>query len=277
MRRLAPPLLMLSAIFLATSAHAQSRPAGDRVELPIWNKMSGEIEGIVVLEPTDVAKSRSLARFGVRHLDTTLGLSEGDSLGLLCDHKPGLGSALSSLATNCVLASVPARRTGAAAVFQRNGTQLGISAGSSRTAVPTWMNPGNGINGRIDLNDITIFSQKALPREGYVSIAGTVAKARLQSPSEIPGFSDRWTSRQLSLGGGFGAFGVNIIGEVVDTPGRDRFGSLGLGLSWRTPWSGQLTVGADNLVTRGKNPFAPPATGTEDEGAVPYVRYEQDL
>ena len=269
--------LLLSGAFLATSAHAQSRPAGDRVELPIWNKMSGEIEGIVVLEPTDVAKSRSLARFGVRHLDTTLGLSEGDSLGLLCDHKPGLGSALSSLATNCVLASVPARRTGAAAVFQRNGTQLGISAGSGRTVVPAWMTPGNGINGRVDLNDITIFSQKALPREGYVSIAGTVAKARLQSPSEIPGFSDRWTSRQLNLGGGFGAFGVNIIGEVVDTPGRDRFGSLGLGLSWRTPWSGQLTVGADNLVTRGKNPFAPPATGAEDEGAVPYVRYEQDL
>lgn len=277
MRRLALPLLMLSAALLATSAHAQSRPAGDRVELPIWNKASGEIEGIVVLEPTDVAKSRSLARFGVRHLDTTLGLSEGDSLGLLCDHKPGLGSALSSLATNCVLASVPARRTGAAAVFQRNGTQLGISAGNSRTTVPAWMNPGNGINGRVDLNDITIFSQKALPREGYVSIAGTVAKARLQSPSEIPGFSDRWTSRQLNLGGGFGAFGVNIIGEVVDTPGRDRFGSLGLGLSWRTPWSGQLTVGADNLVTRGKNPFAPPATGSDDEGAVPYVRYEQDL
>jgi hypothetical protein len=271
------PLLLLSGAFLATSAHAQSRPAGDRVELPIWNKMSGEIEGIVVLEPTDVAKSRSLARFGVRHLDTTLGLSEGDSLGLLCDHKPGLGSALSSLATNCVLASVPARRTSAAAVFQRNGTQLGISAGSGRTVVPAWMTPGNGINGRVDLNDITIFSQKALPREGYVSIAGTVAKARLQSPSEIPGFSDRWTSRQLNLGGGFGAFGVNIIGEVVDTPGRDRFGSLGLGLSWRTPWSGQLTVGADNLVTRGKNPFAPPATGSEDEGAVPYVRYEQDL
>ena len=280
MSRRALPLLMLLAAALATSAHAQSRPAGDRVELPIWNKASGEIEGIVVLEPTDVAKSRSLARFGVRHLDTTLGLSEGDSLGLLCDHKPGLNSALSSLAANCVLASVPAtRRTGAAAIFQRGGTQLGVSAGNTRGAIPAWMSPGgNAINGRVDLNDITIFSQKALPREGYVSIAGTVAKARLQSPSEIPGFSDRWTSRQLNLGGGFGAFGVNIIGEVVDTPGRDRFGSLGLGLSWRTPWSGQLTVGADNLVTRGKNPFAPPAaTGSDDEGAVPYVRYEQDL
>ena len=268
---------MLLALGAATSAHAQSKGSGDRVELPVWNKSSGSIEAIVVLEPADVAKSRTLARFGVRHLDSTFGLNAGDSLGLLCDRKHGLSSALNNLADNCVLASIPARRTGATAIFQRNGTQIGVGAGNSRTPIPAWLAPGTGGNGRVDLNDITIFSQKALPREGYVSIAGTVAKARLQSPSEIPGFSDRWTSRQLNVGGGIGDFGVNVIGEVVDTPGRDRWGSLGLGLSWRTPWSGQLTVGADNLVTRGKNPFAPASDEGDDEGAVPYVRYEQDL
>lgn len=271
------PLLLLLALGAATSAHAQSKGGGDRVELPVWNKSSGSIEAIVVLEPADVAKSRTLARFGVRHLDSTFGLNAGDSLGLLCDRKHGLSSALNNLADNCVLASIPARRTGATAIFQRNGTQVGVGAGNSRTQIPAWLAPGTGGNGRVDLNDITIFSQKALPREGYVSIAGTVAKARLQSPSEIPGFSDRWTSRQLNVGGGIGDFGVNVIGEVVDTPGRDRWGSLGLGLSWRTPWSGQLTVGADNLVTRGKNPFAPASGEGDDEGAVPYVRYEQDL
>lgn len=271
------PLLLLLALGAATSVHAQSKASGDRVELPVWNKSSGSIEAIVVLEPADVAKSRTLARFGVRHLDSTFGLNAGDSLGLLCDRKHGLSSALNNLADNCVLASIPARRTGAAAIFQRNGTQVGVGAGNSRTPIPAWLAPGTGGNGRVDLNDITIFSQKALPREGYVSIAGTVAKARLQSPSEIPGFSDRWTSRQLNVGGGIGDFGVNVIGEVVDTPGRDRWGSLGLGLSWRTPWSGQLTVGADNLVTRGKNPFAPASNEGDDEGAVPYVRYEQDL
>lgn len=271
------PLLLSLALGAAASAHAQSKASGDRVELPVWNKSSGSIEAIVVLEPADVAKSRTLARFGVRHLDSTFGLNAGDSLGLLCDRKHGLSSALNNLADNCVLASIPARRTGAAAIFQRNGTQVGVGAGNSRTPIPAWLAPGTGGNGRVDLNDITIFSQKTLPREGYVSIAGTVAKARLQSPSEIPGFSDRWTSRQLNVGGGIGDFGVNVIGEVVDTPGRDRWGSLGLGLSWRTPWSGQLTVGADNLVTRGKNPFAPASNEGDDEGAVPYVRYEQDL
>ena len=272
------PLLMLLALGAATSAHAQSKAGRDRVELPIWNKSSGQFEGMVVLEPADTAKARTLARFGVRHLDTTFGLNAGDSLGLLCDRKQGLTTALNNLADNCVLASFPASsRAGAAAVFQRNGTQIGIGAGTSRTTMPAWLAPSSGGNGRVDVNDLTIFSQKSLPREGYVSIAGTIAKARLQTPSEIPGFSDRWTSRQLNVGGGVGAFGVNVIGEVVDTPGKDQWGSLGLGLSWRTPWSGQLTVGADNLVTKGKNPFVPSTVQVEDEGAVPYVRYEQDL
>ena len=36
------------------------------------------------------------------------------------------------------------------------------------------------------------------------------------------------------------------------------------------------TVGAENVVTRGKNPFAP-SNLNDDEGTVPYVRYEQDL
>ena len=268
------PLLLTAAMFaMASGAHAQARKPSERVELPVLDKSSGKVQAVVVLEPADIARSRSLARFGSHHLDTTFGLNAGDSLGLLCDRKSGLSMALTNLAENCVLASIPAHRAGAAAIFQpRAGTQLGVGAGTTRTTLPAWMS-----NGRVDINDLTIFSQKSLPREGFVSIAGTVAKARLQSPAEVPGFSDRWTSRQLNLSGGLGSFGVNIIGEVVDTPGRDQWGSLGLGLSWRTPWSGQLTVGADNLVTRGKNPFAPAGTDTQDEGAVPYVRYEQDL
>jgi hypothetical protein len=63
----------------------------------------------------------------------------------------------------------------------------------------------------------------------------------------------------------------------VDTPGANKWEGLSLGLSWRTPWSGQVSVGADNLVTRGKNPFSPRTNEGDEEGAVPYVRYEQDL
>ena len=64
---------------------------------------------------------------------------------------------------------------------------------------------------------------------------------------------------------------------MIDVPGQsNQWRGIGLGLTWRTPWSGQLTVGADNVVTRGKNPFAAPA-GADEQGTTPYVRYEQDL
>ena len=78
--------------------------------------------------------------------------------------------------------------------------------------------------------------------------------------------------RRVSAGA---AFSASVVGHVLDTPGQPAWSGLGVGLTWRTPWSGELTVGADNVVTRGKNPFS---VGSDDnEGTVPYVRYEQDL
>ena len=93
----------------------------------------------------------------------------------------------------------------------------------------------------------------------------------------MPDLADRWNSKSLTIGAGYGNFSANIVGRVVDTPGQPgQWEGLGVGLTWRTPWSGQLTVGAENVVTRGKNPFAP-GNSDKDEGTVPYVRYEQDL
>ena len=67
------------------------------------------------------------------------------------------------------------------------------------------------------------------------------------------------------------------IGRVIESPqDPGRWEGLDLGLSWRTPWRGQLSVGAENVVTRGRNPFAP-RSDDKDEGAIPYVRYQQDL
>ncbi|RBG47078.1 hypothetical protein BRM49_01725, partial [Xanthomonas oryzae pv. oryzae] len=144
---------------------------------------------------------------------------------------------------------------------------------------PAWLiGAGKAPLTRVEQNDLTVFGQKNIGREGFVSIGGTYARARLVPLSDVsPAIADQWDSKTLSVGGGYGAFSANVIGRVVDVPGQpEKWEGLGLGLTWRTPWSGQLTVGAENVISRGKNPFAPSNESSSD-GTVPYVRYEQDL
>src|SRR5690606_41797337 len=113
--------------------------------------------------------------------------------------------------------------------------------------------------------------------EAAVSIGGAWGRARLIPARDVPALADRWSSRSITVGAGIGDFGANIVGRVVGTPNDPgQWEGLGVGLTWRTPWSGQLTVGAENVVTRGKNPFSR-SSSDQDEGTIPYVRYEQDL
>ena len=279
--KLAFPLLL--ALGAAAGAHAQERD--EHAVLPVWNN-SGQIEALLVLEPTDDgARAGARWRFGSNSLDATFGLESGDSLALLCNHQGGLAVALGNLANNCSLASLGdgdidgAQRSTATAAFSRPGGQVAVTVGDTQGNLPSWLAPGtsHGV-AQVDSNDLTVFAQRNISDQGYVTIAGTVAKARLIPFAQAPaGLANHWDSKSLRVGGGYGNFGASIIGQVIDTPGRERFEGVGLGLTWRTPWSGQLTVGAENVVTRGRNPFSPRGENGEDEGTVPYVRYEQDL
>lgn len=287
--RLLPLSLSLFLLAMAgmTGAHAQSSAPGkgDTAVLPVWNNASGKLEAVLVLEPADQARAGARWRFGSNSLDAAFGLDAGDSLALLCDRKNGIAGAIGNLANNCLLASLgdeiggESRRVSGTVAFNRGGGRLGVTAGSGRDNLPGWLTPG-ATSSKVDINDLTVFAQKNISSQGYVSIAGTVAKARLLSPAAAQASGlvpDQWNSRTLAIGGGFGAFGANIVGHVIDTPGQPKWEGLGLGLTWRTPWSGQLTVGADNVITRGKNPFSPTSPAGDEEGTVPYVRYEQDL
>ncbi|HVR81115.1 MAG TPA: hypothetical protein VHF02_03355 [Luteimonas sp.] len=279
------------AIGVATGAAAQSaakrsdQARGDQAVLPVWNSASGKLEALLVLEPTGEAEAGTRWRFGNNSLDATFGLEAGDSLALLCDRKSGVASAIGSLANNCMLATLGdglgddngSRRTSVTAALNHGGGRFGLTAGSGRDTLPAWLVPGTAGTSKVDIRDLGVFAQKNVGNRGYVSIAGTVAKARLASPTEFPDLADRWNSKSLAVGGGFGAFSASIVGHVIDTPGQPKFEGLGLGLTWRTPWSGQLTVGADNVVTRGKNPFSTSRDDNVEEGTVPYVRYQQDL
>ncbi|HZH42996.1 MAG TPA: hypothetical protein VEY50_02780 [Lysobacter sp.] len=269
------------ALGAAAPLHAQTADKADPAVLPVWDKDSGRLEGILLLQPTGAPVAGRRWGFGKASLDAAFGLDANDSLGLVCDRKNGLVTAISNLANHCLLAAFDGDRRGtrdgsAGIALSQGNNRLGVSLGSGRDSLPAWLSP-NGQASQVDQNALMVLGQRNLGREATVSIGGSVARARLYPAGEIPSqYADRWTTRSLSVGGTLGKFGASVIGRVVEVPGQPgKWEGVGLGLSWRTPWSGQLTVGAENIVTRGKNPFSPNAE--EDEGTVPYVRYEQDL
>ena len=293
LRRLPLLAVLLTALIAATGAHAQSRSAAGaqgQTVLPVWNKGSGKVEAVLLLEPTGETGPGARWHFGNNTLDAALGLGAGDSLGLLCSGSGG--ASINSLASHCLLANLggdarvgnaAARRLSATTSIGRQGNRFGLTAGTTQNAgLPAWLGADSSSFARadhIEQSDLQVFGQKSLGAEAYVSIAGTYARARLVPLADAsPAMVDRWDSKSLSVGGGYGPFSANIVGRVVDMPGQPegKWEGLGLGLTWRTPWSGQLTVGAENVVTRGKNPFSPNGNGA-DEGTVPYVRYEQGL
>lgn len=279
--RLSPVLTtLLLALAVAGGARAQSGGSGDdRAALPVWN--NDKLEAVLLLEPA-AGNTGARWKFGQTSLDAAFGLQDGDSLGLLCDRKTDIAGAIGNLAESCSVAALggglgsqAGRRASASASLARGGNRLGLTFGSGRDVLPTWLSPRGA---RVEQTDLTVFAQKSFGSEAVVSIGGTVAHARLVPADQVPALADRWSSKSLSIGGGIGDFGASIVGRVVDVPGQpEQWQGLGLGLTWRTPWSGKLTVGAENVVTRGRNPFSPAYQGDEEEGTVPYVRYEQDL
>ena len=278
------PFALLLAFGVAAGAHAQSKAQPskrDSTVLPVWNNTSGKVEAVLLLEPTGEASAGARWKLGNNTLGAAFGLEAGDSLGLVCNRQNGAVSSIGSLISNCAVAELnsdnegSSQRISAGASLTRPGGKLGLSAGTGRDTLPGWLSSNAGT--RVEQNDLAVFGQKNIGREGFVRIGGAVARARLVPIADVPAMADRWNSKSLTVGGGFGAFSANIVGRVVDVPGQPgKWEGLGLGLTWRTPWSGQLTVGAENVVTRGKNPFAP-GNENSDEGTVPYVRYEQDL
>jgi len=276
-------LMLALGLALAAASGASAQDKRNQTVLPVLDP-SGKVEAFLVLEPAATNPASRRWRFGENQFDAAFGLEAGSSLALLCSPGSSFNGAVSSLARNCQLASVGdaavgSRRASATATVSRPGGGLGMSLGQGRDTLPAWVNPSRSASAReVDVHDLTVFAKKDVGDDAYVSLAGTLAKATLIPSAAAPAnLSDHWTSRSLSVGGGIGRFSANIVGQVVDTPGLPKWEGVGLGVSWRTPWSGQLTVGADNVITRGKNPFSKMTENADDEGAVPYIRYQQDL
>ena len=108
---------------------------------------------------------------------------------------------------------------------------------------------------------------------GRFGLGMSLAQASLRSQDMRQG--------NLSFNWFKGAFGTSLSTRLMEIAGTSAlWGGLDLGLTWRTPWQGTLSLGARNLVVGGKPPpMLDPSVAADAESSerVPYVRYQQDL
>ena len=239
---------------------------------------------------------------GGRRVSTSLALDTNPSIGLLCNGN-SVSRSFGALSQHCMVANLAPNpstpfalvRPGLRAEVRLDGNDgsLGASLGLNRFDVQTPLAlPGTlplNNTGATDLmlslrgneyeqEDIGLVGELKVGESGWVTIGGTLARARIVPANQLPGaLPPEWNTGTLSLGGGVGNFGGEIIGRVIELPGTNtRYTDMGVGVTWRAPWRARLSVGATNLAPRGQNPFT--ANDEDgDESRVPYIRYEQDL
>jgi hypothetical protein len=305
---------MLLTALVATASHAQSvrDPAAGTAVLPVVN--NGQVEALLLLEPSPLpgqsadriirpAASSNLFFGNGLQLRAGLSIEANPGIGVLCDSASTVITTVGSLAGHCLLADlnatrpplVPGKATGVLQL-RRNDRTLSASIGANRSLIggslafpgglsadqrllDTLLGPGAA---GIDERNASLVGQIEIGSQGWIRVGGTLARVRLIPTSQLPeGLPAEWNTSSFTVGAGSRRIGGEITGQMIEVPGQtQRFSTVGAGVTWRTPWRARVSVGAENLLTRGKNPFGLPddrSTDEDEEGRVPYVRYQQDL
>ncbi len=243
-------------------------------------------------------------------LRTSLQVDADAGLALLCNGSVGLSSTIGSLAQHCLLAQLGtedpllsgiARGASLQAGWESPSRLVDLSFGlswleSDPQPAALWSGaslatPGvaddlalNGFNTlgawarQFDSRSLQLETLVSLGPQSRLLIGGNVDRTRLTSTLGMP---VRFDSASLSFGMGYGPFTGQLTGRLIEVPGSSaNWSGVDIGLSWRTPWRGELSVGARNVIGSGDSANWPltELPPLEDPSArVPYVRYQQDL
>ncbi len=298
---------------LALDAQGQPLLAQGAPVLPIWSGSSGQLLAVVALpraanaliDPTPGYAGPSAWHLGGSSLAGASGLRWQPGNGLHADAT--LGQYLSGL-TACTGAGCdatsPARWSSGSLAGSLGMGWTSAEGGLDLSYGLSWLqsHPGSGATlGRLapgsvlvpvltlpDAQTYLLDSETSLYARGRwqfergpaLDIGASYGRSHLSGVGAIANpFAPGVDLDQLSLSLGLDAGSLRgaIVGHVIssDDPAfaGKRWTTLDLGVSWRTPWSGELSVGAQNL-------WAAPSNSPRDADAqarTPYIQYRQDL
>jgi len=177
------------------------------------------------------------------------------------------------------------------ATYNSGRYSVGLSVGTNevpqRTALPRVL-PGAapGVDGLSDFDSSAQLNARgrvALDSKTGIDLGASVGRIRLL-PGNLLGV-DTLDQKALSFGVDRGPVTGTLVGRTMQplagsaggTLGADqRWTSIDLGVTWRLPWQGALSIGAQNLWSSG-NAVNTPVGPEPDQSRTPYVQYHQDL
>lgn len=177
------------------------------------------------------------------------------------------------------------------ATYDAGRYSLGVSVGAvstsnNNTVLPRVL-PGaapgvDGLSSFDSSSQLNARGRLALGGKSGIDLGASVGRIHLL-PGNLLGISTL-DQKALSFGVDHGPLSGVLTGRTMQPeagiPGGfnadRRWNSIDLGVTWRLPWRGALSVGAQNLWSSG-TPANTPAGPEPDQSRTPYVQYHQDL
>lgn len=179
------------------------------------------------------------------------------------------------------------------ATYNAGRYTLGVSVAQDQAPSPTPLPrvlPGAvpGVNGLSDFDSSTQVNARgrfALNGNSGVLLGASMGRIRLLPGNQLG--LNALDQKALSFGVEHGPISTSIVGRTMypepgtAVPGmlnaERRWNSIDLGVTWRLPWQGSLSFGAQNLWSSGSATSTPAGPPEPDQSRTPYVQYHQDL
>lgn len=290
---------------LATDRMAQGTGSGQPV-LPIWSGTNGELLAVVALPKGWVAAPSAPTPAYAGPSSWRLAGSSSSASGLSFGFRNGvrLDAFLGQYLPNFTACTTVSCATGLSPQLGATSAMLGMGWSSPHGALDlsyglSWLRASNqaaatqalfsplSALGDLDsqrwlgvsAEESSLFARGRWRFDESTALDLTASYGRLHDSNLAGAMLPALDLDQLSLSLGVdvGSLRGAVVGHVLrsDDPllaGR-RWTTLDLGISWRTPWAGELSVGAQNILA------APNATPRDADGQArtPYIQYRQDL
>ncbi|RDJ00406.1 hypothetical protein DVT68_06290 [Dyella solisilvae] len=307
MRRLLLSLPLLFMPFIAAGQSAASDPydmagrmlmqqpdqmaqVGPGVAVPLWQGADGRWLALQASNDTLTAAQRADAPLQFRAVDAASVLSSDVQYGLGSNLQAHVGVSEHNWANNDAPRIVGSE---VGATYNAGRYSVGLSLGAdtvpgNNANLPRLLpgaTPGvNGLPGFDSSTQLNARGRLALDSKSGIDLGASVGRVRLL-PGNLLGVSTL-DQKALSFGVDRGPLSGSIVGRTMQPeaggmPGaaynpERRWSSIDLGVTWRLPWQGQLSIGAQNVWSSG-NAVNTPAGPEPDQARTPYVQYHQDL